>query len=213
MIKENMTIHEALAVLKTLDKRILSRINTVSFCIVNKHCNEKINGKLLSEVKDDMRSGYESITDLIARRAAIRNALSISNAKTLISIGDREYTVAEAIEMKKTGMSLKKELLSQMSQQFSRAKAQIDGTNGDALYRNADAYVNSMYGNKDKAVDPETIARSRNEWIKANALDLIDPLNVADEIKRLEDEIDKFSSEVDSKISVSNALTSIDIEY
>lgn len=212
MIKETMTIHEALTTLKTLDKRVLSRINSASYCIVNKHCNEKINGKLIADVKNDMRSGYESITDLIARRAAIRNALSISNAKTTVTVNGREYTVAEAIEMKKTGMALKKELLSQMSRQFSTAKMQIDAVNGDALQKNADTYVSSMYGGKDK-VDADTIKSARETWIKANTLDLIDPLDVAAEIKKLEDEIDKFSSEVDSKISVSNALTTIDVEY
>lgn len=212
MIKETMTIHEALTTLKTLDKRVLSRINSASFCIVNKHCNEKINGKSITDVKDDMRSGYESIVDLIARRAAIRNALSISNAKTTVKINGREYTVAEAIEMKKTGMALKRELLSQMSQQFTRAKMQIDNMNGDTLLKNADTYVSTMYGNKDK-VDSDTINAARNAWIKANTLDLIDPLDVSVEIKKLEDEIDKFSSEVDSKISVSNALTTIEVEY
>lgn len=212
MIKETMTIHEALTTLKTLDKRVLSRINSASFCIVNKHCNEKINGKSITDVKDDMRSGYESIVDLIARRAAIRNALSISNAKTTVKINGREYTVAEAIEMKKTGMALKRELLSQMSQQFTRAKMQIDNMNGDTLLKNADTYVSTMYGNKDK-VDSDTINAARNAWIKANTLDLIDPLDVSVEIKKLEDEIDKFSSEVDSKISVSNALTTIEFEY
>lgn len=212
MIKETMTIHEALTTLKTLDKRVLSRINSASFCIVNKHCNEKINGKSITDVKDDMRSGYESIVDLIARRAAIRNALSISNAETTVTINGREYTVAEAIEMKKTGMALKRELLSQMSQQFTRAKMQIDNMNGDTLLKNADTYVSTMYGNKDK-VDSDTINAARNAWIKANTLDLIDPLDVSVEIKKLEDEIDKFSSEVDSKISVSNALTTIEVEY
>ena len=212
MNKETMTIHEALTTLKTLDKRIKSRIQTATYCVVNKHCNEKINGKLIVDVKNDMRSDYESITDLIARRAAIRNALSISNAKTMVTINGREYTVAEAIEMKKTGMGLKSELLSQMSIQFARAKAQIDGTNGDALQKNADTYVSSMFGGKDK-VDPETIKSAREAWIKANTLDLIDPLDVGSEIKKLEDEIDKFTSEVDSKISVSNALTTIEVEY
>lgn len=212
MIKETMTIHEALTVLKTLDKRIKSRIQSATYCVVNKHCNEKINGKLIADVKNDMRSDYESITDLIARRAAIRNVLSISNAKTVITINGREYTVAEAIEMKKTGMSLKSELLFQMSAQFSRAKMQLDSTNGDTLQKNADTYVSSMFGGKDK-VDSDTIKSAREAWIKANTLDLIDPLDVGSEIKKLEDEIDKFTSEVDSKISVSNALTMIEVEY
>ena len=212
MITETMTIHEALSELKTLDKRINTKINEAVFVTSNKHCNAKIGGKLINDVKGDMKSAYESITALIARRGAIRNALSISNAQTKVTIDDKEYTVAEAIEMKKTGIQLKVNLLNEMASQQRRIDAQIRTCNGDQLLKNADAYVQSMYGTKDK-VDNDIIEDAKKRFMADNTLDLIDPINIAAEVQRLEEEISKFASQVDAKLSVSNALTTITVEY
>ena len=181
------------------------------FVTSNKHCNAKIGGRLINDVKGDMKSAYESITALIARRGAIRNALSISNAKTKVTIDDKEYTVAEAIEMKKTGIQLKVNLLNEMASQQRRIDAQIRTCNGDQLLKNADAYVQSMYGTKDK-VDNDIIEDAKKRFMADNTLDLIDPIDIAAEVKRLEDEISKFASQVDAKLSVSNALTTITVE-
>lgn len=212
MITETMTIHEALSELKTLDKRINTKINEAVFVTSNKHCNAKIGGKLINDVKEDMKSAYESITALIARRGAIRNALSISNAKTKVTIDDKEYTVAEAIEMKKTGIQLKANLLNEMASQQRRIDAQIRTCNGDQLSKNADVYVQTLYGGKDK-VENEKIEAAKKQFMADNALDLIDPIDISVATKVLEEEISKFASQVDAKLSVSNALTTITVEY
>ena len=42
---------------------------------------------------------------------------------------------------------------------------------------------------------------------------MVDPIKIQDEINKLSDEIDKFEMNVDSAIQVSNATTTIEIEY
>ena len=42
MTTEKMTIHKALAELKIVDDRIISAINGGTYCVSNKHSNEKI---------------------------------------------------------------------------------------------------------------------------------------------------------------------------
>ena len=101
MNKERLTVHRALAELKTIDSRITKAINTSKFVIANKHSNEKIDGKPISEVRENMKSAYQKVTDLIARRNAIKRAVVLSNANTNVVVNGVTYTVAEAIDMTK----------------------------------------------------------------------------------------------------------------
>ena len=55
MTTEKMTVHKALAELKIVDDRIVSAINSGTYCIANKHSNDKIKGVSLDEYKKTMR--------------------------------------------------------------------------------------------------------------------------------------------------------------
>ena len=211
MTNETMTIHEALSELKMLDSRINRKIESTSFCEANKHSNSKINGLTIDDYKKNVVEVYQSINDLIRRRGAIRNALSNSNAITTITVGGKTYTIAEAIEMKKTGVDLLENLKLTMTEQYNSAIRRVR-TNNDALNEVADRYVQGLYGSKEKS-NSEEINKAREVYVVANTIDFIDPLGIQGEIEKLAEEIETFSHEVDSKISVSNALTTISISY
>lgn len=213
MITESMTIHEALSELKMLDKRIRQKIDRAVFCVTNKHSNSKINGKSIADFKADMVAENESINALIHRRSAIRNALSVSNAQTMISVGCKEYTVAEAIEMKTSGIENYELLLKAMSRQFTQSTLLLANDNGDRLREKADNYLVSMFGGKDRTANNDDIESARRQYMENNVLDLIDPINVSKEIENLESFIEKFKAEVDSKLSISNATTIIEVSY
>ena len=207
-----MTIHEALSQLKILDGRITTKINAGKWCVANKHSNVKIDGKSIEDYKADTKSQYESITDLIKRRRAIRNALARSNASTTVVIGSEEYFVSEAIEMRASGILMKQYLCNSLTGQMNAAQRTVENGNGDKLQKAADDYIINLFGSKEK-VDPDTIKKLRDEYIAKNTVDFIDPIHVADEIRALTAEIDEFVANVDAKLSVSNAVTTITISY
>lgn len=211
MTKAQMTVHEALAELKTLDSRITHKIASSQFAIANKTTNKKIFGKTVEKFVEDANSDYQSITDLINRRQAIRRALSKSNAETRVTIGGTEYSVAEAIEMKRSGMTLWKELLDYLDAQYDTAKADCSRQNG-TLDSKADAQVNTVFGTKEKVTTPEAMAL-REAYIEANRMEPVTIKDIEGKIKSIEERIAAFNVEVDSKLSVSNALTTITIEY
>ena len=105
--KEQMTVHKALAELKVIDSRINNAIRSGTFVVANKHSNDKIHGVTINEFKNSMKSDFQKVSDLIARRNAIKKAVVASNAVTKVKVGDTEYTVATAIEMKNHGMEFK----------------------------------------------------------------------------------------------------------
>lgn len=213
MTRETMTIHKALSELKVLDARIETAINTPVYCCAKKHSADKIAGTDVTQVEKNIRSYYDKAVDLINRRKAIKRAVVLSNAVTKVSVCGVEYTVAEAIEMKNHGIEFEQRLSSAMKRDYTKAQATISKENENGLEERADQYVTAIYGQKDSKTTAADIEKVRNDFITSNQFELVDPIGVLEKI----DDIDKitsgFLSEVDSQLSVSNALTEITIEY
>lgn len=214
---EKMTVHKALAELKTMDDRINKAIRGTTYVLAVKHSAEKIDGMTVKDFKDKMRSGYQKVADLIARRDAMKRAVVLSNATTKVKIGENEYTVAEAIEMKNHGMEFRDALLHQMCSTYATAQNELSRNSGEILEKRAEQYVLAVIGAQPKdskmSVDSDAMKALRQTYIENNTYDLIDPMNISNVIETLDAEINEFNAEVDAALSVSNALTVIEFEY
>ena len=217
MTNEKMTVHRALADLKTMDDRINKAIGAVPYVMAVKHSAEKINGVPVNEFKEKMKSNYQKVMDLIARRDAMKRAIVLSNATTKIKIGPKEYTVAEAIDMKNHSMEFRASLLRMASYNYDSAQNELNKNSGEALEKRAEQYVLSVIQAQPKdskmSVDSEAMKALRKTYLENNAYDLIDPLNIVKVIEDLRNQIDEFAAEIDAALSVSNALTVVEFEY
>lgn len=213
MTTETMNIHQALVELKTLDKRIESAINDGEWVIANKHSNTKISGVDLKDFAETIKSRHQKVTSLIARAEAIKRAVVNSNAVTKVVIAGKEYTVAEAIEMKNHGVERKKMLIFRLHTDYTHAKAVADRANGAELERRADDYIRTMIGTTDVKGMTAEVKRMRDEFIAAQTMELVDPIGVLKQMELLNEEITAFETNVDAALSVSNALTQITIVY
>ena len=209
---EKMTVHRALAELKTLDTRIQKTISSTRYCFANKHSNTKVNGVEIDDYIAVMKDNYKSVKALINRRNAMRKAVVLSNATTEVEIAGTKYRVAEAIEMKNHGMYNYQVLVSTIIHDKAVAQEAIDKYNGTTLEKKADDYVIGLYGSKEKASGTEAEA-TRKAYIGANTYDFVDPLGITSIQQNLEDMIANFSAEVDAALSVSNAITEIEFSY
>lgn len=210
MNTKTLTIHEALTELKVLDNRIEDKIMSTNFIIANKVSNKKINGKGIEEYVQKTNETYQSINDLLKYRFALRNAVSQSNASTKITVGGVEYTVSQAIEMRKTGIALKEDLLHTLQAQRESAFNTVE-KNNQRVEASADEYIKNVFANIDK-VTPESLT-IRQTYIDNNKYDVVSMNNFDERFSALFNEIQDFTSQVDSAISISNALTTITIEY
>ena len=217
MTHETMTIHKALAELKTMDDRISKAINAVTYTMGIKHSAEKINGIPIADFKENIKSGYQKVQSLILRRDAMKRAVVMSNATTKVKVGNAEYTVAEAIEMQNHRMEYKKTLREKIVSDYRVASADLERNSGEAIEKRAEQYVLSVTQEKPKeskmAVDSDAMKALRKDYITNNTYDLIDPLDVTKVMESLMDEITEFETEVDAALSVSNAVTVIEFEY
>ncbi len=217
MTKEAMNIHRALSELKILDSRIENAIQSTTFVVANKHSNETINGKSLSQYRESMKSEAQKVKSLIDRRNAMKRAVVLSNASTTVPIGGVEYTVAEAIEMKNHGMANLKLMRTCMVNQLSRANGVINLNSGEALERKAENYVLAVIQAQPKdskmSIDSDAMVAVRKTYLENNTFDLVDPLYIEEKIRQYDEQISTFDAEVDAVLSTSNALTTIEFEY
>jgi hypothetical protein len=147
----------------------------------------------------------------------MKRAVVLSNATTKVQIGDKSYTVAEAIEMKNHGMEFKKALLQNLYAAYGSAQNEFNKNNGDALEKKAEQYILAVIAAQPKdakmSVDSEAMKAMRQTYIDNNKYDMVDPLDVAKLIETIDTEINEFNTEIDAALSVSNALTVIEFEY
>ncbi len=212
-VVETMTVHKALSELKVIDDRIKLAIVDGVFIKTNKHSNEKIDGLTILDFQKVIQGDFDRVSDLIKRQAAIKRAVTLSNAVTKVSISDTEYTVAEAIWMKNHGMDMEKTFLERLKNQYTMAKMVLEQQNGNTLEERAEKYVLGMYGQKEGKTNTDEIEKAKREYIKSNTYDIIDPIKIAEKIDAFEKKISDFMVEVDSALSVSNAVTEIAVEY
>jgi hypothetical protein len=201
-----LSITRALVELKTLDSRITKAITSSTFILCKtKNRNYQV---LEDEFKKNTLGEFQSINDLVLRRAQIKNAIVKSNAKTEVEVAGLKMTVSEAIEYKQV-IRYKQELLEILKKQ--RQMVTIDSeAHRQKVQSKIDENIKIICG-KDTKADVQTIQSVTDGIMKGDPVEVYDPLNLDKVIKELEVSVDEYSANVDYVLSESNALTTITV--
>lgn len=208
-----ISIHQAFAKMKILKKRIPQKINTAIFINQKVASSKVLNGLPISIVEANMKQDYQSLKDDMALLTELTTKIQESNAKTLIKVGNTEYTILEALAIKNNIMDFKEDLLNGMNSQFVSISNAVQRSN-DTLDDKADTFISETYKGlsaNELKTNPD-LKKEREEYITSRQKTLVDPLKLKNEIEVLSKEIDNFVSNIDAALSVSNAITTIDIE-
>ena len=211
-MQETMTVYKALCELKTLKKRIEEKIELFRPVDVYNKATKKIRGKAVKDYEQEVREQEQSISDLIRRRAAIKNAVIVSNGTTKVSINGQEMTVAEAIEYKTHGEYFL-ELLAQKYGAMSMQADRLIKNSEETASSKVETFLTELFGKKEARVDTAEVEKARQNYIEMNVYGRSDPLDAAKKYEELQNQMDAFNSEFDAAISVSNAVTTITINY
>lgn len=195
MATQTLSVLEALNRLSVAKKRVDRVLNVPAAIVVGPAEKDK------AEVfKAKANASYQQATALIQNYRNIKSALVISNAKTMVTIGGKTITVAEAIE-RKTSIDQFQNLLASLKKSYC---------DSEILYRrelqkmedNLTAAINTAAGN---AIDVDKYRKNQSPAIVG--LDKLD-----EKIQELEAEIDEFLSQVDIVLTTSNAKTQIEVD-
>ena len=206
---EKITIHRALTKKKILPNEITRKKSGTAFALANRKTNTKINGSSVSDVEKNIYAARDSIRDMMDQYVRITRAIALSNSTTKVVIGGNEYTVTEAIQMKKF-FEIQREYLESIKSDYRRATGKVNMEN-ETLAQRATDFARANSGDKSSPVKPEALEGLIKVFSEANEYGLIDPLGLAEFIDVMETSIVAFESEVDAVLSESNATTLIEI--
>lgn len=204
-----MSITRALKELTLLDKRIDDIIDDAIFVGYAKKSSAKINNIYTRDEFDKLvTSNFDSVQALMNRRLEIKAKIVDSNAKTIVIIGGKEYTVAGAIEAKSL-IHYKKQLLETLVSQLKKATAAVSLAN-----EKVDEKVYSLIKDaKNEDSTPVDLGKDSfiTQYRNNHEFDLVNPIKIHEKINQLKEEIENFENEVDFVLSESNAITKITI--
>ena len=209
-----MTVTRALAELKRFDDRIHREITSNVFVgvTVGKNALQKpfMGTGTVDQQSKNIQSSFDTVQSLIAQRQKIKSAVVVSNAKTMVTLGGVTMTVAEAIEMKKS-VAYKQTFLQYLTSQYNVANQQVTSQNAK-LETAIDTMVSQVMGASDKGkVDTTSYEAIAVPQRNAKEAALLDPKGIAEQIKKLTEEIALVEMELDFVLSEKNATTTIEV--
>jgi len=204
----DISITRALRELKTLDARIVKKINETTFA-ASKKPKENIPGfKTVDEFENKAKENLQSIKDLIDRRKQIKKAIVESNAKTTVEVSGVKMTVADAIE-RKNFIEIEKTLLRKMNSDYGQSQVRVEQNNELAQDR-LDTQLNNMIS-KDGKTDLTAVEGYKKLFWESEETKLVDPIHVKEIATNMAQDIETFEDDVDVALSEINANTFISI--
>ena len=201
---QQISITQALAELKLIRKRLDSGLEDAKFIALKK----KNSIQDLDRFSVQARSSLQSYTDLLDRYTKMKSAIVKSNATTMVNICGKPYTVAEAVERKRSVM-YEKNLIREMKSQSSDIKELLKD-HQEAQQSRIDRLLSAELS-KDSKTNVETIKSLTETFMAENKADIIDPLHLDDRIMSMEKEMEDFETTVDWVLSESNGRTMIPV--
>ena len=218
MTDVKMTIHEALREIKMLNKQIDAKIKTFQGVLAVPALNTKIGSYTIAEWETEQTAEFQSLMDLMTRRDALKQAISESNAKTMVemkSLG-RTLSVAALIDVQTSGLVYQRTLVNQMRIVYGSQFRELNSRNESASIEAANHARMTYSNSNDKDRNGNTAAlmkKTEEDYYNAHKYELRDPLKIDKKIKEIEAWIDEVRKEADAKLSVSNATTILEFSY
>lgn len=199
-----ISVTQALAEIKLIRSRLQNCLSGASFVVLKKRKDLLDADRFNTEA----RASYQSYSDLLKRYNQLKTAIVMSNATTRVKVGEHEYTVAEAVERKRS-IEFERDLLEKMREQFL------------AVTREAKAHADSEQArverllthelSKDSKTSVDVVKSLSDTFLAENKAEILDPLKISDLIAKMTRDIEEFDTKVDWILAESNGRTLITI--
>ncbi|MDB5097682.1 MAG: My1 [Cyanobacteria bacterium RYN_339] len=213
MPTETISLTRALAEVKTLEDRIQKAILTAKFIdVVQGAADTPVDRAFRSkeELASRIQGDFQSIEALAARRAAMKAAITKANVVTLVKVGERTLTIADAVALKQS-LFIHTMLLEAMKQSQLQGTRQVEVL-AKQLDEKIERLVQNSFQNVSK-VSEEQFQSVRKPQADAFEPKLLDPLRLNDKIRALEEQLDDIQLNLDFALSEVNARTDVEISY
>lgn len=209
-----LSITRALATIKSLNVRIKNltakQILTLPTAGTGNDLGVINNPDVSADRAEELiKSNWQALQDTIAARDAIRAAVIQANATTTVKLGGKEYTIVQLLDAK-AALGDKKELVKVLKKNQSNTNSVFKQQ--DEIYQQRLGQVRSEALSTGKKQDDESLRTYTAPIELRMKPGIIDPLEAANVITQLEEEISDFELNVDYALSEINAITKITVE-
>lgn len=213
-----MTVHRALAQLKSTEDRILDKIQDSVFVSSTTGKTGMCKGITVERMKTQIESDYKSINDMIrnyenVRLAIVRSNSGIGNETKNIVYADEacQMTLAEILAYQKHILPMKQNLLSHLKAQYTQVSNEIERTNERVSIEASKVLDNIAGKNSDQKIDKNQTEVIMQAYLENNQKTFVDPLNVKEVISQATKECEDKFVWADSILSEANALRTIEV--
>jgi hypothetical protein len=200
----SISVTQALAEIKLTRSRMENALDQTFFIKLKK----KRDMMDVARFSKEAVSSFQSYTDLVKRYNTLKSAVVQSNAVTTVSIAGNVYTVADAVERKRT-VEFDKQLLTVLQTQYDKVKTEYDQHMITEQARVERLVTTEL--SKDNKTNVDVVNQLTETFLAQNRAEILDPLGLADQIRDLKRSIEEFETQVDWVLSESNGKTLIQI--
>ena len=210
MVEKTLSVYEALIEISRLNDKI-EKFNSSStmplFLACATESAKYIEGMEKEKYINLLKSNYDSCRHLISNLSEYKAKVALSNALTTITVGGKEYTIAEAIQ-RKQNIDTEIRFLRMIETQLKDVNTKITAKN-NSVKAGLTEYLEKV---KSETATPEEIDKLTNIYNEKNLFILVDPYGITETIDEKRQELETFLSDVDTKITASNCSTMITVD-
>lgn len=201
-----ISVTQALSEIKLLRCRIYTSLDDASFIMLKKKRSDLVDA---DKFATQARASYQSYNDLLERYQKLKAAIVRSNATTTVKIAGKTYTVADAVEQKRS-IKFQEQLLEHMMEEYKSVQEEYKAHQHIEQQR-VERLLTVELG-KDSKTNVDIVKSLTDTLLAENKAEILDPLKLADRIAELKREIEDFRTTVDWILAESNGRTMMRID-
>jgi len=222
MMEKEISIHRALAQLKTTTARIDNIISNAKFVSLTIGQSGTANGKTIELCEREIQSNYDAVVKLINNYQTIKLAIIRSNSginninESLIekvTVLDTDMTISEMLCIHSYVIPYQKKLLRVLKEQLGTCTYKVEYSQTAASEKIANMISQMGNNNSEEKLSKETIEQISKAYRDNNCVFLVDPLNINDKINELSKYIEDFEEVCDATLSEQNSLKKITVDF
>lgn len=216
MNKETVTLTKALTVVKNLSKQIEDQTpssNDFIYLVIGE-AKKGLDGRSFDEINKSIISFKDQQDNLYNRLLAFKKAVRKANAEVCVTVNGVPMTINDAI-VERGMLASKRTMLTALKSSYAsvlRVKAEREERLSATIEKSISAFNIGATGTN-TTWEAETRKVMADAQKKEFEPYLVDPTDVPKRIVALEKQILELDTELDERLSVINATTTIVVEY
>lgn len=226
-MKVEMTMSEVLAKITMVQKQLeeLSMYKLFSDAVIPEKNMTLCSKTTKEESEDQIRSNFDKATQFINNYIKLKMVKEYVNTTVKVEIpnpdfrkgGTVKYTIAEILSLKiPSVIRFYNSMKENMKTSYNKSNAEIEKYKNRVLSEETiSSYVTSRLANINDTNTKKGDQKYQDiaaEFINANRIELLDPINIVDKIDKIEQWYNEFYTTIGYKLSEANATTKVWID-